>query len=68
LPSSDRIRYIPELQEQLSHEIFNFCNNCLFVQVSNNENLIFLQVIHVLKIFVNGGLNDKHGSITGVPR
>jgi len=33
-------RYVPEMQEQPSHYIscfFNFCNNCVFVEVSNNQ-------------------------------
>jgi len=38
-------RYVPEMQQQPSHYIscfFNFCNNCLFVEVSNNEIFDFL--------------------------
>ena len=37
--------YVPEMQEQPSPYIscfFNFCNNCLFVEVSNNETFDFL--------------------------
>jgi len=34
--------------------LFNFCNNCLFDEVSNNENLIFLQVIRVFWFLLMG--------------
>jgi len=29
---------------------FNFCNNCLYVEVSNNEIFVFLQVVCVFNI------------------
>jgi len=35
--------------------LFNFSNNFLFVELSNSEILIFLQVIRVSSIFVDGG-------------
>ena len=37
--------------------LFNFCNNCLFVEVSNKEIFVFLN--RVFKIFVNGGSMTK---------
>ena len=51
-------RYIPEMEEQPSRYIscfFNFCNNCLFVEVSNNEIFDFLTSSSCFQIFVNGG-------------
>ena len=60
LRNSECSRYIPWMQERPSHYIscfFYFCNNCLFVEVSNNEifkYLIFLQVIRVYKFLLMG--------------
>jgi len=51
-------RYVPEMQEQPNHYIsyfFNVCNNCLFVEVSNNETFDFLTSNSCFQIFVNGG-------------
>jgi len=45
--NSECSRYVPEMQEHQSIEslnflLFTFCNNCFFVDVSNNEMFDFL--------------------------
>jgi len=47
LPNSESIPGNARIAESLSFLLFNFQNNCLFVQVSINENLIFSQVNNV---------------------
>jgi len=64
LECSRNARTIPEMQEHSRNArtteplhllIFNFCNNCIFVEVSNKELLDFLTSNSCFQIFVNGG-------------
>jgi len=42
-------------QQSLNSLLFNISNNCLLVEVSNNEIFDFLTRIRAFPIFVNGG-------------
>jgi len=59
------------MQEQpgsLNFLLFNFCSNCLFVEVSNNDIFDFLTSNPCFLQFLLMGLHDKWESISGVPR
>jgi len=55
--------------ESLNFLFLNFCNNCLFVEMSNNDILDFLTstVIRVFLIFVNGVPRQTGKYIKGSP-
>jgi len=53
--------------ESLNFLFFNFCNNCLFVEVSHNEVFDFL-TSNSFFLFLLRGFHDKRESISVVSR
>ena len=54
--------------ESLNFLLFNFCNDCLFVEVSDNKIFSFFTCNSCFFNFLLMGFRDKRESASGVPR